>query len=94
MASAAVGATSTALVAVDSAAAGSSTAVVSAPAARPGAQQYLIRGVSVEFPYPAYECQQVYMEKVRLTLTHAHSHEIADQRAVAGCTSIDCARHR
>jgi len=77
MASAADAAASTALVAVDSSAAASSAAVVSAPAARPGAQQYLIRGVSVEFPYPAYECQQVYMEKVRLTLTRTLTREIA-----------------
>lgn len=55
---------STALVAVDSSAAGSCASAASASSARPGAQQYLIRGVSVEFPYPAYECQQVYMEKV------------------------------
>jgi regulator of telomere elongation helicase 1 len=26
--------------------------------------QYQIRGVTVDFPYSAYECQQVYMEKV------------------------------
>ena len=25
---------------------------------------YSIRGVEVEFPFPAYECQKVYMEKV------------------------------
>lgn len=29
-----------------------------------GPQQYTIRGVTVDFPYPAYPCQQVYMEKV------------------------------
>lgn len=29
-----------------------------------GGERYLIRGVHVDFPYPAYECQQVYMEKV------------------------------
>jgi hypothetical protein len=27
-------------------------------------QRYVIRGVAVDFPYPAYDCQQVYMEKV------------------------------
>lgn len=38
----------------------------SSPAAASSAPQtrYHIRGVWVDFPYPAYECQQVYMEKV------------------------------
>lgn len=42
------------------AASSSSTSLVAAS----GPQRYAIRGVSVDFPYPAYECQQVYMEKV------------------------------
>ena len=35
-----------------------------AAAAPTGARHYNIRGVPVEFPYPAYPCQEVYMEKV------------------------------
>lgn len=57
----AAAASSSAAAASSSAAAASSSSTKLVPA---GPQRYEIRGVSVDFPYPAYECQQVYMEKV------------------------------
>ncbi len=50
--------------AAEAAADAASSAYAMASPASAGAQQYLIRGVPIEFPYPAYECQQIYMEKV------------------------------
>lgn len=46
---------------------------------RPGVEppksvhQYRIRGVTVEFPYDAYDCQLLYMEKVIQSLQEVRS---------------------
>jgi regulator of telomere elongation helicase 1 len=39
---------------------------------------YQIRGIAVEFPFDAYDCQKVYMEKVIQSLQEVQSSPIAD----------------
>lgn len=50
-----------------------------------GPQRYTIRGVSVDFPYPAYDCQQVYMEKV-IQAAQASQHALLESPTGTGKT--------